>query len=254
MADWADLNAELEAWRLDGRKVTFWWRDDDSQYDDPTIHRLLTLRRELQVPLAVSAIPSATDSLFAENVNADSDVYVLQHGYAHGNHAPPGVKKSELAENRAGQTVFKELRLGMGTLRTLFDDRCLPVLVPPWNRIHEKWVVELPGLGYRGLSMMTPRTTAFTEQGLHIVNVHVDIVDWRGSRGFIGLDRALDQLVTHLQQRRNKDVDADEPTGLLTHHLMHDEGCWGFIDELIHITNSHPSVQWLPASKIFNLG
>ncbi len=46
-------------------------------------------------------------------------------------------------------------------------------------------------------------------------------------------------------------VDPDEPTGLLTHHLEHDEPCWAFIDRLLEETRGHPAVRWLSAEEIF---
>jgi hypothetical protein len=46
-------------------------------------------------------------------------------------------------------------------------------------------------------------------------------------------------------------VDADEPTGLMTHHLCHDEGCWWFIGTVLSETQSHPSVRWLDGREAF---
>ena len=43
-------------------------------------------------------------------------------------------------------------------------------------------------------------------------------LDWRGSGGFVGVFAALEQVITHLRQRRTGEADADEPTGLMTHH------------------------------------
>ena len=63
-------------------------------------------------------------------------------------------------------------------------------------------------------------------------NVHVDIIDWQGTRGFIG---ARPQSWTRSWRTCGSagagQADADEPTGLMTHHGFHDEGCWAFIEE-----------------------
>ena len=82
-------------------------------------------------------------------------------------------------------------------------------------------------------------------------NVHVDIIDWQGTRGFVGSVAALEQVVRHLRRRRTGEVDADEPTGLMTHHGFHDEGCWRFIDEFLRRTRAHPVVRWLDAKDAF---
>ncbi len=251
MAGWIDLIEELDAWRAMNRTATFWWRDDDSVNEDPTIDSLLALRRRLKVPIAVSAVPALTDSLYADTVLAESDVWVLQHGYAHHDHAPVGAKKCEFAGNRARKAVREELNAGARLLRDLFGARCLPVLVPPWNRIHEHWIRELPTLGYRGLSLFAARSAAYAAPDLRIVNTHVDIIDWRESRGYVGLESALGQVVSHLRRRRQGDVDSDEPTGLLTHHLVHDAPGWAFLEELVGRTVAHPAARWLDAAYLF---
>lgn len=251
MTDWADLIEELDAWQAAGRMATFWWRDDDCVNEDPAIESLLTLRRALKVPLAISAVPVLTDSLLANAVLAESDVWVLQHGYAHRNHALASDKKCEFTNNRAKQAVCKELDTGARLLADLFGARRLPVLVPPWNRIHVDWIHELPACGYRGLSLFTPRSAAYAAPGLRLVNTHVDIIDWRGGRSYVGLNSALGRVISHLHQRRDHDVDIDEPTGLLTHHLMHDKDCWAFVEDFIGRTMTHPAVRWLNAAYLF---
>lgn len=245
---------ELDAWREMDRTATFWWRDDDSVNEDPAIDFMLTVRRRLQIPLAISAVPTSTDALFAEAVLAESDVWVLQHGYAHHDQAPTGEKKCEFAGNRAKRVVCEELCAGARLLKDLFGARSLPVLVPPWNRIHEDWIRELPGLGYRGLSLFAPRSMAYAAPGIRVVNTHVDVIDWRGTREYVGLKDALGRVVLHLKKRRRNDVDADEPTGLLTHHLVHDAHCWAFLEELVGRTMTHPAARWLNAAYIFSCG
>ncbi len=79
------------------------------------------------------------------------------------------------------------------------------------------------------------------------VDVHVDLVDWRGGRGFVGLSAALDQVLGHLAVRRGGSADGDEPTGLMTHHLVHDAGCWDFVAEFLARTRARASACWLTA-------
>ncbi len=251
MTGWSDLVAELDAWRSDGRSATFWWRDDDSEKEDPRIASLLALRRRTRIPLAVSAVPLSTDSSFAEAVLADREVWVLQHGYAHRNHAPHGEKKSELAAARDKQEIFRDLTDGARQLRRLFGDRSIPTLVPPWNRIRNDLIPDLPDLGFRGLSLMSPRPGVSAVNGVLLVNTHVDLIDWRGTRRFVGREKALEQVVRHLRQRRRGEVDAKEPTGLLTHHLVRDDECWRFVEQFVRTTVSHPSVRWLDAKVLF---
>ena len=74
------------------------------------------------------------------------------------------------------------------------------------------------------------------------------IVDWH-ARCVVGEARALGELVAHLAARRAGAVDAAEPTGVLTHHLVLDEGCWGFLEGLLRRTRSHPAVRWLNVAE-----
>jgi hypothetical protein len=84
-----------------------------------------------------------------------------------------------------------------------------------------------------------------------MVNTHLDVIDWRGSRGFIGEDTALRIAVEHLAARRAGRVDREEPTGLLTHHLAHDEATWSFLAQFLERSRAHAAVRWLAADDIF---
>ena len=86
---------------------------------------------------------------------------------------------------------------------------------------------------------------------LNITNVHVDITDWRGTRGFIGDNEALTQLSDSLRARRMHNVAG--PAGLLTHHAVMDEPSWHFLERLFALTGEYQHVRWLSAPEAFNL-
>src|SRR5262249_1627083 len=144
---------------------------------------------------------------------------VLQHGWRHKNHRPPGERSAEYAADRPLDVMTAELAGGREKLQDLFGARFLPVMVPPWNRIDTAVVAALPGLGWRALSVFGART----KSAIATVNTHADPIAWKAGRGFVGDAKALSDVVDHLQARRAGRVDADEPTGLLTHHLGHDD-------------------------------
>ena len=246
MSSWADLDAELVRWRAAGKTPTFWWRDDDAVTDSAALQRLLALRAALGVPLALAVIPAEADAALAARV-ADHTA-VLQHGYAHRNHASESGPKSELGADRTLDAIALDLSRGWDRLRSLFGGRPLPVMVPPWNRIAPAVKARLPQWGYRGLSTFKPRGggTPLIE-----VNSHVDIVDWGGARDFVGVERALDDAVAHLMLRRTGGCDGAEPTGLLTHHLAHDDSCWEFVRDFVSRTRRHVGARWLDARDIF---
>ena len=176
---------------------------------------------------------------------------VLQHGYAHRNHAPAGERNWELGDHRPVEAVVAELETGRTELGRRFGPRFVPVLVPPWNRIDARVVMRLPVAGYRGLSTFGPRDVA--EPALTFVqcNTHVDVIAWGRGRVFIGTDAAIDRVVAHLRARREGAVDPAEPTGLLTHHLDLQDEAWQFLAELIARSKAHGAATWIGAGTAF---
>lgn len=252
MTGWSDLDRELDIWADAGREATFWWRDDDAVEPTPALARLRELSRDHRVPLALAVIPLPAVSALAPFLLDHPTARPVQHGYAHRNHAAAGAKSTELGAARP--IAFSEDDLGRGCrrMRELFGEAFLPVLVPPWNRIDPGLVQRLPRLGFRGLSTFGPRAEAEPAPGLTQVNTHLDIIDWRGSRGFVGEEKALRHLISHLRARREHSVDPAEPTGLLTHHLAHDASAWGFITALLPQISRHPAGRWLAPSEVFS--
>jgi len=251
VTDWADLDRELGAWDRAG-SATFWWRDDDAVTSTPALKRLVDLAAigNPPAPLALAVIPARAAAALAQALSATDHVVALQHGYAHVNHAAPAGKKAEFGVGRDSSAAVQDLRAGSQRMRTLFGDRALPVLVPPWNRIEAPLIGRLGELGIRGLSTYGPRA-ASEIGGVAVVNTHVDIINWREGRRFLGTEGCLQLAVNHLAARREGRVDADEPTGLLTHHLIHDEDAWSFLRALLQRTGRHPAVRWLDARPLF---
>jgi hypothetical protein len=241
---WTDLESELDAWHASGTRATFWWRDDDATRPGPQLEHLFSVAGK--APLALAVIPlEASDELAARVRNRDG-VTVLQHGYAHTNHALTNEKKSEFGDNRPLATMMAEIEAGRNRLAALFGDRFVPVFVPPWNRVSAAIAGRLIGHGFRGLSTYGPRRRATARC---TVNCHADLIDWRGSRGFVGEGEILAQIIDHLSARRRKTVDATEPTGLLTHHRDHDPACWQFIETFVRTIENHLGAAWTPIQK-----
>ena len=246
-AAWDSLRNELARWDDAGRVAEFWWRDDDAGQPAPALTRLLTLAQTAQVPLGLAMIPRETA---AELVAApDEWVSILQHGCDHRNRAGGGEKKAEFP---ATEPVSQALaRLAQGRV-SLAGPCSLPVLVPPWNRVSSAGLLlQLGQAGYRGLSRFGPRGDASWVPGVVQVNTHVDIIDWKGTRGFVGDDIALAAAVAHLQARREGRVDANEATGVLSHHAVHDEASWTFLARFFEFTRVLTGVRWRSASALF---
>jgi hypothetical protein len=84
---WTALDRELDLWLALDRRATLWWRDDDACGDTPALQRLLAIACAHDVPVAVAAIPAKCSSTLADAIAAFSQATIVQHGYAHANHA-----------------------------------------------------------------------------------------------------------------------------------------------------------------------
>jgi hypothetical protein len=254
MVGWSDLIDELDRWQDSGRVATLWWRDDDATGPSGELDRLLSISGEIPISLAV--IPGAADAGLAawlvhpSRSHQTTRLAVLQHGWRHQNHAVIG-KKSEFPPERCRRAVADDLAAGRARLAALFEGRALPVLVPPWNRFDYNFFPVLAACRLGAISCVLPRRSPRPAPGIVAANVHIDLVAWAGSRGFIGEGAALGGLIGHLRARRLAQVDAEEPTGILTHHLVQDEATDAFLVRLAADTGAHHAARWLDATEVF---
>lgn len=249
MTGWPDLTRELDAWSAGGRTAQFWWRDDDAVAVTPALERLVALQRSTGVPLALAVIPEPASPGLNDRLAPERGIAVVQHGWAHLNHAQPGRPKAELGPDRPPSFVLGELVRGQARLDQLFGNRWLRVVVPPHNRIAAAVASGLGQAGYIGLSADKPRHGS--PAGIVQINTHIDIMDWAVTRAFRGDGPCLEQAIAHLAAKRAGRADPTEPTGLLTHHLAHDEAAWRFAAQFIAATTSHPAVEWCDPSALF---
>jgi hypothetical protein len=248
MTSWQALSDEAARWRDAGRTADLWWRDDDAADVDPALDRLLVLQRDTAAPLALAVVPARATAALAQRLAGEPGIDVLQHGYAHMNHAAPPDKKIELGLQRPAMIVLGELGTGWMALERLFAAQALPVMVPPWNRIADILVPTLPEIGYRGLSTFGPRKRAQPVRGFLQVNTHIDLIDWKGGGGFVGEEAALAALVEALGRSRRGD---GEPIGLLSHHLAMDGRAWDFLRSVLEATKTTQGLCVRAARELF---
>jgi hypothetical protein len=242
VTSWSELQSALDGAAERGEAIRVWWRDDDAGRDHPALTRLLDLAACHGLPLALAVVPMWLDADSHARIAASRHASVLQHGFAHADHAPPDGRSIELG-GRDRETILTELANGRAVLADAFGCSFLAVLVPPWNRLDAGLIERLTGCGFIGLSTFGRRAAAEAAPGLAQVNTHLDPIDWRGSRLFVGETAALGRLVAVL--------DADEPIGILSHHLAMDEAGWAFLDRLLGVLAAHPGARLCPADELF---
>lgn len=252
MSSWQDLEDEAARWRDAGQVADVWWRDDDAIDIGPELERLLAIHRDTGVSLALAVVPAHATKALADRLAHEPEVDVLQHGYAHVNHAAPSAnKKIELGTERPAMLVLGELGAGWLALENLFGARPLAVMVPPWNRIAPALVPTLPEIGFAGLSTFGPRRRPYPVRGLLEVNTHVDLIDWKAGRAFVGQAAALGVLVASLARARTA---AREPVGVLSHHLAMDGEAWDFLRSMLEKATKMPGLRIRPARALFGAG
>ena len=243
---WSKLKEEIARCTRARMPLTFWWRDDDAVLPTDALTRLLDLANHYEIPLALAVIPDQTGEALVQYLQPERRVEVLQHGFAHQNHAQQGQKKSEFPDGRQDTDITADLLAGQQVIDG-FSRHC-NLFVPPWNRAGEAMPALLASLGFAGISQFGPSGASEAAPGLRRLNTHVDVISWKTTRGFIGLEAAVDAICDHLARRRLKQVHSGEPTGLLTHHLVHDEETWVFIEALFDFSRNYSTINWLPAS------
>ena len=251
MTGWSDLAAELDAWSEKSATVEFWLRDDDAGAAAPALKRLVEICSNHDIPASFAAIPTLATTEAAELLTDLRSAGVLVHGYAHTDHSGPQERKTEYSSFRDPSAVALEWREALRLVHEIFGTRAIAVFVPPWNRMAPSLQKQLAEAGFKGFSGLGYRN-AVREHNLTVTNVHVDVYDSR-KHSFRGEAATLDQLIGHLAAKREGGADADEATGIMTHHLDFDEDCWSFLDKLLASTRRRSGVRWLSAADIFGI-
>lgn len=240
---WQPLLEELALWSHAGRITTFWLRDDDAVKPTANLDRLLHLTGTFAIPTMLAVIPARTDEALANRLTTEPHVSVAVHGWTHENHAPTGEKKQELGPHRSRQIIFAELATAFARMRQLHGQRLMPILVPPWNRIDAGLLPDLGALGFEALSVYGPARPS----PIRMLNSTIDLMDWHGTRGCHDHSLLVRNIAAQLQQAFNHGGDG---VGLLTHHLVHDEAAWAFLERLFEITSQDEACNWRSADDI----
>ncbi len=246
-----DVTKELDRWAEIGRRARLWLRDDDAIEVTAGLERLGDMAARHDVPMLLAVVPMPARTALGAYVDGHRHLSAAVHGHRHKSHAAAGEKSIELGGRLAPNDVCDQLVAARERLETLCPGSMTGILVPPWNRIAPTVVARLPGLGFSCLSTFGNAHEAAGIEGIVQLNTHLDIIDWKGSRG--GRDPAwlCAELVKLLSAARGN---GDPAIGVLTHHLVHDNAAWGFLERLFQSTARHPGAAWCDVRELTGNG
>lgn len=263
---WAGVNRELERWRARGLTARLWVRDDDAVEPTAQLERLESIARGAGMVVGLAVIPGNMMPSLLPYLDARQDVFFpMCHGWRHVNHGAAD-RPSEFGSGRVIAAAEQDAAAAWRSFTGHFG-AAGAVFVPPFGDVDPRVVAALPRLGFKGYSNQPDSLERIMQRlagkcdwlpGVRLprnavvprVDVHVDLIDWSGPR-VAGEGRLSRALIAALRLRRKGFVSADEPIGLLTHHLVHDEGIWTGFEQLVSQLAEHPCVRFADVRPLF---
>jgi hypothetical protein len=244
---WQAVIDELARWRQEGKSARLWLRDDDAVEVTPALEDYAALTNHFDMPFTLAVIPQPATKQLADWVDNQPGCSIGVHGFAHQNHAPAGQKKCETGLHRGRDVIVEELTAGRKKLIDFFGKHYVDMLVPPWNRIDAKLVDELPAIGFKCLSAYGRAHSNRLARQPFILNTHIDIIDWKGSRGGLPSRQLANRLADALTAARKDDFAV---VGILTHHLIHDDLARDFLSQLFEFVAVQDEAYWVSAVDV----
>jgi predicted deacetylase len=222
------IGPELARWKAAGHAPVFWWRDDDARRPTPALDRLLALSARFAAPITIAAVPDGDIAALAQACRAIPDAELAIHGFRHENRAPAGRPSGEVNDQDRLADVTANLGMAMKVFRRAGVTPRL--FVPPWNNAPPTLK---QALGLQGLELSCYGEMRSAAEP-HRMDAHLDIMRWKPTARFRGTVRFLLRARRLLVKRRVSGA-WDQPLGLLTHHLDHDEPAWRFLEVFLPV-------------------
>ncbi len=232
MSSWLDLvSQELDR---TPKSVAFFFRDDDAGWADRRLLALLDLFARHSMPLDVAAIPAELNLSIAAELRARLEtaretLALHQHGYAHRNHEPEGLRKCEFGGSRKSTLQRNDLNAGKQRLFDLFGPNVKPIFTPPWNRCSAITFHCLLESGFRILS----RDTTLPRRNIDSLFELPITIDWFANRKGIRLG------ASELGAGLAAGIASGEPVGLMLHHAVMDQEEMQACGELLALLAAH---------------
>ncbi len=240
--DWRPVEAEIELWHDAHMTLPLWWRDDDAIEPTAQLEQLIGIATDNDIPVHLAIIPKFATKELRDRISQTPYIIPVTHGWSHESHSPVDQKNAEFGSNRPIEDSIQDLILGADRMSDLFGSGMKSMFVPPWNRINPDLSEHLVAIGYDNLSTYLPRNTKYNIEKLEQINTHIDPISWKIDKSLIQSDTLITNIANALKDRRLGLTDNDEPFGLLTHHLIHDDAIWDFVKQFLTIMRKAPIV------------
>lgn len=243
----ARLSAALEQRQATRHVVDIFFRDDDVDVDEGTLHALLDVFLSRGIPLNLEVIPGtltadAVAQLERYRCAQPRGFELHQHGWRHTNHERTG-RKCEFGASRGVDAQRADIAAGKARMDAAFGPGWFPAFTPPWNRCTHDTFAALEQLGFRVLSK---------DRGAHPlagyrwreVSTTLDLYTWRSGAALKPPAEIVDALTAQLQ--------ADAPIGVLLHHKVMDQAAFGLVAQLLDELRQFPIVRWHTLSSLLH--
>ena len=244
------LKNELDEWSRTETMATIWWRDDDLHQPTAELDLILNTSEITSFKPLLGVIPLLCSQGLSASVK-NFNLRIAVHGLLHVNHNSHLDRKSEFGGARYIEDQKRDVKKAKDALTSLFGDSVLNCFIPPWNRISSELVSYLPDLGFSSISTFGDRKTEYPAPNLLQINTHVDLIDWKKSRKFIGGKSMTTQLTNCLRYKRSKELGHFEPIGLLSHHLKMNKKDWEDFETVCFILKNHTAAYLADPNELF---
>ena len=223
------LRPALEQLEAAPRTARIFFRDDDVDEDEETLHRMLKIFLRHDVPVNLEIIPARLTNAAIRALQQYSHFWphllgLNQHGWQHLNHEPTG-RRCEFGPARSFEQQLQDLSQGRALLAEAFGAAFFPVFTPPWNRCTATTFSALAELGFPVLSKDRGRE-AVTGYGFQEIPITLDLYRWRDG----AVMKAPADIISELRDQ----LSAGETIGIMLHHKVMDESAYEFLDLLVH--------------------
>lgn len=223
----AALRPVFSQMQADSRRVRVFFRDDDVDEDEATLHRLLSIFLKHDAPVNLEIVPGRLMNSAVRLLRQYRDlrphlIGLNQHGWQHVSHEPAG-RKCEFGSSRSFDEQREDISRGRAVLEAAFGTAFFPAFTPPWNRCTNETYRALDELGFEVLSQDQGKP-AGAGYRFQEISVTLDLYRWRHGPVMKAPAEIINDLGRQLRE--------SEQVGILLHHKVMDETAFEFLELL----------------------